>query len=324
MRNSAEHAINSFIDEVAKPFLALHPPPSLAELERWRPATTQWNAVRKLQIRLSGLTRKSQVIDGLKLCYLEGGKRHHPTVVLLHGFGSNKENWLFMSRFLTSNYRVIIPDLPGYGESEFDPHKDYRLSLQAERLSELLNTITTKPVHLVGNSMGGATAAVWTAHFPQQVQSLTLMNSAGLRGNKTTQFEAMLVAGQNPLIPRNYSEVAALFKLATYQRPNTFSWFITPIIYRDFIHRSIVNHRLFSDALVVDEGLASVLRGIERPTLVMWGKNDAILDVSCMEVIKEHVPDANEVVFPKVGHLPMLEAPLKTARALKRFWRQLR
>lgn len=320
MSNNAEAVINSFIEEVAKPFLALHPPPSLAELERWRPAKTQWNRVRKLQTRLSGLQRKKSVIDGLTLCYLEGGNPKKPTVVLLHGFGSNKENWLFMSGFLTAKYHVIIPDLPGYGESEFNPHKDYRLSLQAERLSKLLASITSKPVHLVGNSMGGATAAVWTAHFPQQVKSITLMNSAGLRGNKVTPFETMLVEGKNPLIPRSYAEVSALFKLATYQRPNVFSWVVTPIIYRDFIHRSIVNHRLFSDAIVVDEGLISILEDVKRPTLIMWGADDAILDVSCTEVIKAYLPDAKEVIFPKIGHLPMFEAPIKTANALKKFW----
>ena len=322
INSTAGAAINSFIEDAAKPFLAQHPAPSLAELERWRLAKTQWNQVRKLQTRLSGWQRKSKMVDGLTLYYLEGGDPRKPTVVLLHGFGSNKENWLLMSGFLKAKYHLVIPDLPGYGESEFNPHKDYRLSLQAERLSQLVSLITTRPVHLVGNSMGGATAAVWAAHFPQQVMTITLMNSAGLRGNKVTQFETLLVEGKNPLIPRSYKEVAALFKLATYQRPNLFSWVITPIIYRDFIHRSIVNHRLFSDAIVVDEGLISILEDIQQPTLIMWGAEDAILDVSCAEEIKTYLPEAEEVVFPKVGHLPMLEAPLKTANALKQFWKK--
>lgn len=323
MSETAIAAIDSFIEEVAKPFLSQHPAPSLAELKHWRPAKTYWNKLRALQTHLSGFKRKYAIIDGLKLVYLIGGNPSNPPVVLLHGFGSNKENWALMSHLLSAHYQVIIPDLPAYGESEFNPHKDYRLSLQAERLSQLVATITDSPLHLVGNSMGGATAAIWAAHHPKQVSSLTLMNSAGLRGTKTTRFEQLLINGKNPLIPRSYREVSALFKLATYAHSRIFSLFFTPLIYRDFIHRSIVNHRLFSDAIVVDEGLINILKGISCPTLVMWGEKDAILDVSCVQAIKEYLPEAKEVILPNVGHLPMLEAPFKSAKAVNLFWQTI-
>lgn len=315
--------IDSFVEDVAKPFLSQHPAPTLTELSQWRPAKTPWNKIRALQNRFSGLKRKQVIIDGLKLVYLIGGNPNKPPVVLLHGFGSNKENWVLMSRFLSADYHLIIPDLPAYGESEFNPYKDYRLSLQANRLSQLLTTITRSPVHLVGNSMGGATAAIWAAHYPEQVKSITLMNAAGLRGNKTSKFEQLLVSGKNPLIPRNYQEVSALFKLTTYAHSKAFSLLLTPIIYRDFIHRSSVNHRLFSDAIVVDEGLTHVLNEVNCPTLIMWGEQDAILDVSCVQAIKKYLPEAKEVILPNVGHLPMLEAPRQSAKAVTLFLRTI-
>ncbi len=315
-------SLTSFIDEVAQPFLAQHPTPSLAELLQWKPKNTPWSRVRKAQTRLSGMQRRTQRIDGLELCYLQGGNPNKPTVVLIHGFGANKENWLLLGRLLTRYYQVVIPDVPGYGESEFNPHKDYRLVLQAQRLSELLASITPEPLHLVGNSLGGATAAVWAAHHPQQVLSLTLMNSAGLRGHRPTRFETQLQQGKNPLIPKSYREVAQLFKLATHRHRRLFSALLTPILYEDFKHRSLVNHRLFSDAIVVDEGLVSILQGIQCPTLVIWGEKDAILDVSCTEIILEQLPHAASKIIPNVGHLPMLEAPVQCAQALKQFWRR--
>ena len=83
-----------------------------------------------------------------------------------------------------------------------------------------------------------------------------------------------------------------------------------------------MNHRLFSDAIVVDEGLVSILQGIQCSTLVIWGEKDAILDVSCTEIILEQLPHAASKIIPNVGHLPMLEAPVQCAQALKQFWRR--
>lgn len=323
MSNVINQSPNSFVDDVAQHFMQHHPAPSLAELQQWRPARSQWDLARRIQTLLSPFQKREVALSDTHIKYLIGGNTKGPTVLLLHGFGANKENWLFMSSFLTRHYRVIIPDLPGFGESSFHPELDYRLTNQAQRISHFVAAVSDEPVHVVGNSMGGAISAILAAHHGEQVASLGLMNSAGFRGSRPSLFEQRLIDGENPLIPSNYEEVSSLFDITTYAHTRLLRLFITPIIYKDFIHRSPVNHRLFSDALEINEGIEKIFEDINCPTLVLWGNKDAVLDVSCVEATQQHLPTAQVKILSNIGHLPMLESPLKSARIYKRFWQSI-
>lgn len=132
------------------------------------------------------------VIDH-QIVYLEGGKRGQDPVLLLHGFGSNKENWIPLIPLLKSRYWIIAPDLPGFGETHFNYQADYSLSEQAERIAHFITHHIQSKVHLVGNSMGGAIAGLLAAKYPHLLHSLTLMNAAGVVGKDLSPFEDALM-----------------------------------------------------------------------------------------------------------------------------------
>ncbi|MCK0536206.1 alpha/beta fold hydrolase [Alcanivorax quisquiliarum] len=325
MKNSSSHElIHSFVETVGQPYLAQSTPPDAEVLAQWRPARSIWNFARRSQVAVSGLKRRHLWLDQHRITYLEGGRHDGEAVVLLHGFGANKENWLFLAGLLASRYRLIIPDLAGFGESHFIASSNYRLATQAERVHRMLGLLKAGPVHIVGNSMGGAIAGIVAARAPEAVLSLTLMNAAGMRGENMSDFEAALMRGENPLIPASLLDVARLFRITTRRNRASLSALLTPILYREMVHRNPVNHRIFRDILHIEEHPEDLFSEIQCPTLIMWGDCDEVLDVSCAASFKQLIPHARTCIFKDVGHLPMLEAPALTARALRTHWREAR
>lgn len=325
MKNTSTHELlHSFVETVGQPYLAQSVAPDPAVLARWRPTRSIWNFARRSQVAVSGLKRRHVWLDQHRITYLEGGRHDGETVVLLHGFGANKENWLFLAGLLARRYRLLIPDLAGFGESHFIASSNYRLATQAERISRMLGLLKTGPVHIVGNSMGGAIAAIVAAHAPEAVLSLTLMNAAGVRGENPSDFETALMRGQNPLIPASLLDVARLFHITTRRNRTSLSALLTPILYREMVHRNPVNHRIFRDILQIEENPEDLFTEISCPTLIIWGDSDEVLDVSCAATFKQLIPHARTCIFKDVGHLPMLEAPALTARALRTHWREAR
>lgn len=326
MKNAASNTVSaSFVETIGQPFLAnSRYTPDAAELARWKPTRSLWNMARRSQIAVSGLKRRHVWLDQHRITFLEGGRADGETVVLLHGFGANKENWLFMAGLLARRYHLIIPDLAGFGESHFIASSNYRLATQAERIHRMLSLLKLGPVHIVGNSMGGAIAGIVAARAQDDVLSLTLMNSAGMRGHNMSDFETALLRGENPLIPRTLLDVARLFRITTHRNRHSLSALLTPLLYREMAHRYPVNHRIFRDLLEIDEDPNDLFADIRCPTLIMWGDRDEVLDVSCAATFKQLIPHARTCIFKDVGHLPMLEAPALTARALRSHWREAR
>ncbi|MFA9218707.1 MAG: alpha/beta fold hydrolase, partial [Sphingomonadaceae bacterium] len=139
-------------------------------LERWR----------------SGLRLGQVQIPGFDLPYLEGG--HGAPLVLIHGFAGDKDNFTRVARFLTPHYRVICPDLPGFGDSTRRTDASYSIAEQVERLRALLDQLAPGRVHLGGNSMGGFIAAQFAATYPERVASLWLLDAAGTEAAQSSDI----------------------------------------------------------------------------------------------------------------------------------------
>src|SRR4030042_6829874 len=127
----------------------------------------------------AGLTLKSVNIPDFKVVYLEGGTGD-TTIVMLHGFSASKDHWLRFSKYFTQNYHVIIPDLPGFGESSKPQDKKYNIMSQVERLNLLAKELKLTKFHIVGNSMGGNIAGNYAATYPEMVKTLGLFDAAGV------------------------------------------------------------------------------------------------------------------------------------------------
>ena len=101
------------------------------------------------------MSAKSVIADGITWPYLEGGPPDGEVVVMVHGFGGDKDNWPLYARHFTKRYRVIAPDLPGFGGNVRDPKLNYGGPAQTERLHAFVTELGLDNIHLAGNSMGG-------------------------------------------------------------------------------------------------------------------------------------------------------------------------
>ncbi|MDF2446491.1 MAG: putative Hydrolase or acyltransferase (alpha/beta hydrolase superfamily) protein [Moraxellaceae bacterium] len=309
-----------FIDAVGPAYLARAKAPCPERVKGWRYQSFM-PLLHRLHGTLTGLRSRHALIDGRKLVWLQGGNPAGEPVLLLHGFGASKENWLPLLPFLARRYQLFIPDLPGWGESQFCAEALYGLDQQVARLAEWMQQTLPTPVHVVGSSMGGGIAGLLAARHPALVRSVTLMNAAGVAGNGTTRFERGLQQGRNGLIAHNMKGVLDL--LTSVMENRALALLMAPAMYWDLVSRRDVNEHMFRHLLQHEPAPhLPTFSAIAAPAFILWGEQDQVLHVSCGDTFKTLIPHARFKRLRGVGHLPMVERPRVTARLLRRFWRE--
>jgi len=312
----------AFIEAVAPAYLALAQAPSPRQLSEWRPHNFM-PLLHRLHGTLTGLRSHHRQIEGRKLVWLQGGNPAGEPVLLLHGFGASKENWLPLLPFLARHYHLYIPDLPGWGESQFSAEGLYGLDHQVARLATWAQQVMPAPAHVAGSSMGGGIAGLLAARHPELVASVTLMNAAGVSGRETTRFERGLLKGRNRLIAHNMKGVLDL--LTTVMQNRVLALLIAPVMYWEMVSRRHVNEHMFRHLLQYEpQPELPAFSAIAVPTFILWGEDDQVLHVSCGDTFRALIPQARFKYLRGVGHLPMVERPRVTARLLRRFWRENR
>ncbi|MDI9244646.1 alpha/beta fold hydrolase [Marinobacter sp. CHS3-4] len=286
------------------------------------PTPNLWPAARTGQRFLLNARRREARVDGHNMVFLERGRPGpgHPTVVLIHGFAAMKENWGLWLQKLPRHWHILAPDLPGFGESDYRPDDCYRYESQARRLGEWLATRDTDNVHLVGSSMGGAIAAV-LAHRPGLApRSLTLMNSAGIPEQADADIHRPVKSDRDDiLIPRDWKGVYRMFNSVGNGKQTVSGMAMAGLLGPDLLGRTDALQHIFRD--MVADGLAPArhLNPESPPLQVQWGDRDVITPTRCVEWFNSATPHAEIHVFRGVGHLPMLETPGRSARALTSF-----
>ena len=254
----------------------------------WTRPRLLFDAVKSLLRRRAALSRRTVLVGDIEWPYLDGGKATGEPVVLVHGFGGDKDNWTLYAPFLTPHHRVICPDLPGFGESDRSVDRDYRVQAQARRLCEFLDALGIDRCHLAGNSMGGFIALQFALDYPGRLASLTLLDNAGVAGANASDLQRAIERRENPLELKTMADVERLLAFV-YRKP--------PFMPRQF------------KRVLLDDALAN-----ERvPTLIVWGRHDQLIDVSAVDELRRGIANSVAVIFEHVGHVPMLEAPQETA-----------
>ena len=278
---------------------------------------------------LSDLDRKEIIVDEKKWVYLEANaESNKPTILFLHGFAAEKDNWVRMVRTL-ENYHVIAPDLPGHGESNFSSNDYYGFDAQSIRLDGFVNALGLEQFHIVGNSMGGGIAGLYAYRHPSKVLSLGLIDAVGFYGEDKSDVEKILELNQgNPLIVRDRAGFDTLIEYAMHQPP-FMPWPAKNVLARRAIGRQQANDQVFehiykeAQAARYSDGFKHIFEKLEMPTFVVWGDQDRVLDVSSVDKFFEHMPNVQVDVIPQVGHAPMLEVPEQTAKMFQAFWENI-
>lgn len=261
----------------------------------------------------SGLEYKTVSVDGESWHYLEGGPESAEVVLLLHGFAGEKDNWTRFLKQLTARYRVIAPDLPGFGESARHSDWDYSLIPQRDRVRGFVQALGLERYHLAGHSMGGHISILYVHEYPTQIISLALFNNGGINSPNESEFMRRLQQGENPLIVRSDEDFKSMMAIV-FNEPPFAPWPIKKVLAKRLIANADLNQSIFESMLRdYETDLEPILAAVECPVFILWGDSDNILDVSSVNVMQRALAGADVVIMNDMGHTPMLERPAETA-----------
>ncbi|MGP8004530.1 MAG: alpha/beta fold hydrolase [Smithella sp.] len=269
-----------------------------------------------MERKRSGLTRKEiNLPNGINYVYLDGGKGE--PLILLHGFGANKDNFTRVARFLTPHYRVIIPDNLGFGESGHPHDADYSSSAQAARIRALAQALGITKVHLGGSSMGGQISMMYAFYYPDEVKSLWLIDPGGIWSAPKSEFyELITKTGENPLMARNEDEFAKIFAFVMADPP-----FIPRPMLNVMAQERIRNYDLEKRIMkeMSSDSAEKYVTGLTTPTLIVWGDKDRVINPATAEILHKMIPASEVIMMKGLGHLQMLEEPRQSAEDYLKF-----
>ena len=296
------------------------------------------DAVLGMAVRYGNFKKESVEVNGRLCHYYDNHKIDKPVLIMVHGFGDRKESWFpFVNRF-TKDYHVILPDAFGHGENARDSSVTYTFDEQSHFMSDLTQALSLDDFHLVGISMGGGIAGKFAILYPEDLLSLTLISSAGIQDcSNRSALDLMMeqyptIAEKKshfPLLPETYSRAnAKLFKEYIFHK----KVFTPSRLLKVYMVPVIEEREFFIDVLedFVDiqtgaflDPLDDELHQIKCPVLVIWGKQDPLLDASCSAVLTANLPiPPQTVIIDNCGHATIVEQPKETATALKEFLAQ--
>ncbi len=258
----------------------------------------------------SGLKLRKAHVDGFDIPYLEGGSGE--VLLLIHGFGGDKDNFTRIARFLTPHYRVIIPDLPGFGDATRNPKASYTMAEQVGRMHGLVTQLGITHLHMGGNSMGGFIAAQFAAPYGHMLGSLWLIDPAGTLASHSS---AMLLnyekTGKNPLLVEKVADFNETVRATTFKAP-----FLPGFVRQTLGRRAVADfelHTMIMRQLSDSPLLENSFQPMATPALIVWGAEDEILSPTGAEAFRLMFPNSRVIIMPGIGHLPMAEAPQQTA-----------
>ena len=257
-------------------------------------------------------TSKEVLVFGQKINYIEAGSG--PTVILLHGLGGSSQVWQFNIGPLAEKYHVVVPDQIGFGKSD-KPLVNYRIRTYVDFLDQFCKQLKIERATLVGNSMGGWIAAMFTAAFPDRVDKLVLVDAAGYAPPK--DLDTRVFFGLNPTTREGMKVlVAKVF----YNKA-----FLTDAA----IDQAIAARLAAGDGYTINSITESIIRGedflddivktIKRPTLIVWGRQDGLVSLADGERFNKDIAGSKLVVVDQCGHVPNVEKPGEFNAALLKF-----
>ena len=257
-------------------------------------------------------TVKQTEIYGQKIYYLEAGSG--PDVILLHGLGADRSSWSATVPALAAKYHVYAPDQVGFGQSD-KPAMNYRVGTLVDFLDAFYKKAGITRATLVGNSLGGWVAMDFALAHPDKVNRLVLVDSAGYSSKRTggpPLTRAMLEALNPSTLAGEKQLMALVFHNKMYASDQ-------------FAEQAFTAHLRKNDGYTIDRFIDSILRGedvvdgrlgaIKAPTLIVWGREDALVPLAAGKALAEDIPGAASVILDGCGHVPQVEcaAPFNAA-----------
>jgi pimeloyl-ACP methyl ester carboxylesterase len=263
-------------------------------------------------------------IDGVSVHYRdEGNKNDSIPLVLIHGTSSSLHTWDSIVPSLLNKKRIIRLDIPAFGLTGPHPGRDYSIAFYNQFIDSFLSTIGVQQYIIAGNSLGGSIAWNQALSYPQKVKQLILINSGGYpkkneKGNIGFKLASTPVVGDVLLkfTPRGiirksvedvYSDKAKVNEVLVQR--------YFDLLLREGNRNATLD--IFKQRIIF--GSSERIKNIKTPTLIIWGEDDQLIDVSNAYLFEKDIQGSELAVIPKTGHVPMEENPSAFLAALNKF-----
>jgi len=245
--------------------------------------------------------------NGIKTNYLEAGTGD--PVVLIHGSGpgvTSYANWRLVLPALAENFRVLAPDMVGFGFSERPANIEYGVQTWADQVVGLMDTLELPKAHLVGNSFGGAIALRIATQHPDRVGKLVLMGSMGVPFPITEGLER--VWGYEP----SFENMRKVLDVFAYSRDIVndelaevrYRGSIQPGFQESFAAMFPAPRQRWVEAMCTPE---DEIRRLPHRTLIVHGREDQVIPLQTSLRLMELIDNADLSVFSHCGHWSMIE-----------------
>jgi pimeloyl-ACP methyl ester carboxylesterase len=250
------------------------------------------------------LNEKTIEIDGNTIRYVEEGNSTE-NLLLIHGLGASAERWEHVIPQFAKNYRVLVPDLIGFGLSD-KPVVDYTTDYLSEFIRKFLKKLGIDSVSIIGSSLGGQIGAEFTYQNNSMVEKLVLISPSGIMKHSTPALDAYVMAALYP----SDSSASNAFQIMSGSKN------IDKKTIKGFVQRmKLPNAKMafmstllgLKDAEIISEKLVS----IKSPTLIIWGENDPIIPIKYAQSFVSEIDDCRFVKMENCGHTPYVESPDK-------------
>lgn len=251
-----------------------------------------------------GVQSRTVQAEGVEWPYLEAGAPDAPPILLLHGFGTSKDAMMMMMPAMAkAGFRVLAPDLPGFGAHPFHDGKDHTPQFYTAQIVNFLDAVHAPQVVVIGTSMGGALSAELALEHPERVRALAMLSPAGVEPPVHNAFMQRVDSGQNPLDIATAGDFDNVVQLVFLRPPPV------PHPYRTWMVEQALERRPQTLAIVeslrpfLRDGLRGRMSQVKCPTLVLYGQQDAVTDPSMLQVFQAEMPTATAVTVPDAGHV---------------------
>lgn len=259
------------------------------------------------------MEEKFVTVDGNKIRYLESGKSKD-TIVLVHGLGASAERWEFVIPEFSKEYRVIVPDLIGFGHSD-KPSVDYTTEFFTEFLGNFLKKLEIKKTNIIGSSLGGQITAEFTSQNQNLIENLVLVSPSGIMKHSTPALDAYVMAALYP----NLEGAKNAFEMMAGPTREIHSKIIEDFVTRMKLPNAKMAFMSTLLGLKNAEIITKSLKKITVPTLIIWGEDDPVIPIKYADDFVSSIQDCRFYMMDNCGHTPYVDDPQRFTRLVLDF-----